>query len=43
MLFPQQISIYLDGTYSGILIVKEIQNRITGLSAILPIEYKRFE
>ena len=43
MLFPQQISIYPDGTYSGTLIIKEIQNRITGLSAILPIEYKRFE
>ena len=43
MLFPQQISIYPDGTYSGTLTIKEIQNRITGLSAILPIEYKRFE
>ena len=39
ILLPQQIDIYTDGTYSGILSINEIRNRISGLSAMLPIEY----
>jgi hypothetical protein len=39
LLHPQQITIYSDGTFSGIMDVSEIRNRIMGLSARLPIEY----
>jgi len=39
ILLPQQIDIYTDETYSDILIINEIRNRISGLSAMLPIEY----
>ena len=37
--FPQQISIFADGTYSGKLEIQELRSRISGLSMKLPIEY----
>ena len=40
MLLTQQFSIYPDGTYTGILIIQELRNQISGLSAMLPIEYE---
>ena len=39
MLFPQQFSIYPDGTYTETLIIQELRNHISGLSAMLPVEY----
>ena len=44
ILHSQQITIYSDGTYSGALHVSEFrsQNRLTGLSAKLPIEYNYY-
>ena len=38
-LLPQQIIIYSDGTYSGVLQIREIQGYIFGLSAMLPVEF----
>jgi len=36
---PQQIRIFSDGTYSGLLSIQEHQNSIFGLSSKLPVEY----
>jgi len=37
---PQQISIYSDGTYAGLLKISEDRNNsLTGLTAMLPVEY----
>ena len=36
---PQQITVYSDGTYTGLLKVQESRNLITGLASILPVEY----
>jgi len=43
ILDPQQIAVYSDGTFTGLLHIKELRNSITGLSAMLPIEYERLE
>jgi len=41
LLFEQQFSIFPDGTYNGTLILHELEFRkqISGLSAMLPVEY----
>ena len=39
-LSPQQFTVYSDGTYTGLLNIQEYQNSITGLSAMLPVEYE---
>ena len=36
---PQQITIYQDGTYTGLLTIREHQSSISRLSALLPVEY----
>ena len=36
---PQQISVYSDGTYSGLLTISEINGSISGLSSKVPVEY----
>ena len=43
MIYPQQLFIYPDGTYSGMLTIREVRNRVSGLSAMLPIEYGYIE
>jgi hypothetical protein len=35
----QQITIYPDGTYSGILDIVDNMNRMTGVASMLPVEY----
>ncbi|MDR0795458.1 MAG: carboxypeptidase-like regulatory domain-containing protein, partial [Tannerella sp.] len=39
ILMPQQITIYSDGTYTGLMEVQEYRNSIIGLSSVLPVEY----
>ena len=39
LLLPQQFSIFSDGTFSGVLRIRNLRNQITGLSAMLPVEY----
>ena len=38
-IMPQQITIYSDGSYSGLLEVQEYSESLFGLSKILPVEY----
>ena len=38
-LMPQRITVYPNGTYRGRLILREYENSVLGLSAILPTEY----
>jgi len=42
VLFPQQLTIYSDGTYSGILDIQEQVGSIFGLAAMVPVENKDF-
>jgi len=42
LLLQQQFSIFPDGTYNGTLIIQEHQNQISGLSAMVPIEYNYY-
>jgi len=41
ILLPQQLTIYPDGTYSGLLKIQEQRKTITGLASMLPVEYER--
>jgi len=43
ILNPQQITVYSDGTFTGVLCIEELRNSITGLSAMLPIDYESLE
>jgi hypothetical protein len=38
-LFPQQITIYPDGTYSGLLKIVGVNKYLNGLSSMVPVEY----
>ena len=39
-LLPQQFILYSDGTYTGLLKIHEHRSPITGLSSMLPVEYR---
>ena len=39
ILLPQQITVYPDGSYTGLLEIQEYRNSIIGLSTTLPLEY----
>ena len=39
LLLPQQIYIYPDGSYSGLMNVQNLRKPITGLANMLPLEY----
>ena len=39
---PQQITIYADGSYRGLLKIQENQRSLSGLSSKLPVEYTDF-
>jgi len=41
ILLPQQLTIYPDGTYSGILKIQEQRKSVTGLATMLPVESER--
>jgi len=36
---PQQITVFSDGTYAGLLKIQESRNSVTGLASTLPVEY----
>ena len=40
ILFPQQLTVYPDGTYSGLLEIRELRDSIIGLSCMLPSDYR---
>ena len=39
VLLPQQIKIYPDGSYTGLLVADEYQGSLLGLSSTVPVEY----
>ena len=40
ILVPQQLTVYPDGTYSGLLEIRELRDSIIGLSCMLPSDYR---